>query len=72
MHGLCNFSFLDEASMCMLFSKYKNVGKTLTLKVIAFGQGAQNLSHPMVLAGGDQNVSGSSVYVQVKYYNSVY
>ena len=56
----------------MLFSKYKNVGKTLTLKVIAFGQGAQNLSHPMVLAGGDQNVSGSSVYVQVKYYNSVY
>ena len=41
----------------------RNVGKSLTLDLLAKGQGVPTRKHPSMLAGGDQSQSGASVYV---------
>ena len=42
----------------------RNVGKSLTMDLLAKGEGVVSRSHPTLLAGGDQSQSGTSVYVQ--------
>jgi hypothetical protein len=41
----------------------RNVGKSLTLHILAKGQGVATRQHPTLLAGGDQVQTGTSVYV---------
>lgn len=56
---------VDESSIGMLYSALdqRNVGKSLTMDILAKAQGVPNRSHPSMLAGGDQSQSGASVYV---------
>jgi hypothetical protein len=39
----------------------RNVGKSLTLDILAKGQGVAARQHPIMLAGGDQTQTGTSV-----------
>ena len=57
------FHCLDESAIALLYSpiEERNVGKSLTMDILAKSQGVQNRRHPTMLAGGDQNQSGSSV-----------
>ena len=43
----------------------RNVGKSLTLDLLAKGQGVPTRKHPTMFAGGDQSHSGASVYVLI-------
>ena len=43
----------------------RNVGKSLTLDILAKAQGVPSRRHPTMLAGGDQSQSGTSVYVKI-------
>ena len=55
------FLNLGEAKYGCLCSPYKNVGKTLTLEMIAYGQGIEKfIGHPFVIAGGDGLKNGMS------------
>ena len=54
------FSILDEASMMLLYGA-KNIGKTLTQHIIHFGQGADSLSHDLIVSGGTGYVTGVSM-----------
>ena len=47
----------------MLYSPLseRNVGKSLTLDILAKAQGVPSRRHPMMLVGGDQSQSGTSV-----------
>ncbi|XP_068673388.1 uncharacterized protein [Montipora foliosa] len=55
----------NESSIGMLHSNLdeRNVGKSLTLDILAKAQGVGDRSHPTMLAGGDQSQSGVSVPV---------
>ena len=55
--------FIDESSIGLLHSSIeeRNVGKSLTLDLLAKGQGVPTCKHPTMLAGGDQNQCGASV-----------
>ena len=44
-----------------LCSNERNVGKSLTLQILAKGQGIDRRAHPLLCSGGDQNVSGTSL-----------
>jgi hypothetical protein len=49
----------------MLYSDVaeRNVGKSLTLETIAKAQGIVGAGHPLHCSGGDQTISGVSMYV---------
>lgn len=55
----------NESSIGLLHSSIdeRNVGKSLTLDLLAKGQGVATRKHPTMLAGGDQNQCGASVPV---------
>ena len=53
--------FLDESCIGVVCSSERNVGKSLTLQILARGQGIDRRSHPLLCSGGDQNVSGTSL-----------
>ena len=53
--------FLDESSIGVVCSMERNVGKSLTLQLLANGQGIDRRSHPLLHSGGDQNVSSTSL-----------
>lgn len=55
--------FSDESCIGVVCSKERNVGKSLTLQLLAKGQGIDKRSHPLLCSGGDQNVSGTSLKV---------
>ena len=55
------FALTDEASIGMLHAKERNVGKSLTLKTIAKGQGHPEVKHPILLSSGNQILSGTSL-----------
>ncbi|KXJ29216.1 hypothetical protein AC249_AIPGENE17098 [Exaiptasia diaphana] len=50
----------NESCIGIIHSKEKNVGKSLTLKLLAKGQGICSKGHPLLCSGGDQNQSGIS------------
>ena len=52
---------LDESCIGVVCSTERNVGKSLTLQLLAKGQGIDKRSHPLLCSGGDQNVSGTSL-----------
>ncbi len=54
---------MDESSVGLLFSKpnERNVGKSLTLDILATAQGVPSRQHPMMVAGGDQHQTGTTV-----------
>ena len=58
-------SFSDESSIGLLHSSIeeRNVGKSLTLHLLAKGQGVGTHKHPTLLAGGNQNQCGASVMI---------
>ena len=56
-------SFPDESSIGVLYSKERNVGKSLTLKSLAKGQGIVSCAHPLFCSGSDQTISGVSLWV---------
>jgi hypothetical protein len=39
----------------------RNIGKSLTLDVLAKAQGVDTRRHPTIIAGGDQNRTGTSM-----------
>jgi hypothetical protein len=45
----------------MLYSAAKNVGKSMTLRIISKFQGVCGVGHPLVLSGGDQTLCGTSL-----------
>ena len=47
----------------------RNVGKSLTVDILAKGQGVADRSHPTMLAGGDQSQNGAYLYVYVFSYS---
>ena len=51
----------DESSIGLLYSKMRNVGKPLTLEILAKGQGVATRAHPTFCAGGDQIQTGVRV-----------
>ncbi|KAL9977879.1 hypothetical protein ACROYT_G015333 [Oculina patagonica] len=53
----------DESSIGMLHSslEQRNVGKSLTMELLAKGK-VPNRRHPSMLAGGNQCQTGASVY----------
>lgn len=55
--------WIDESSIGMLHSSLaeRNVGKSLTMDILAKAQGVPSRKHPTMLAGGDQSQSGTSV-----------
>lgn len=59
----------NESSIAMLHSPFseRNVGKSLTLDILAKAQGVPSRRHPTMLAGGDQSKSGTSVGVWTEY-----
>lgn len=63
---LCH-SFADESTVCLLHSSIeeRNVGKLLTLDLLAKGQGVPTHKHKSVLAGRDQTRCGASVEVMI-------
>ena len=50
-----------ESNIGVLFSRERNVGKSLTLSILAKGQGLPSRNHPLMCSGGDQGVSGTSL-----------
>ncbi|KXJ14689.1 hypothetical protein AC249_AIPGENE4236 [Exaiptasia diaphana] len=50
-------NFSDESSIGILYSQDRNVGKSLTLQLMALAQGVIS-PHPLFCSGGDQNMSG--------------
>ncbi len=58
-HHICIFT--DEASVGMIYSKKRNVGKSLTAQIMAKGQGVCTKNHPILLSGGDQTLCGTSL-----------
>ena len=63
---LCH-SFADESTVGLLHSSIeeRNVGKLLTLDLLAKGQGVPTQKHKSVLAGRDQTWCGASVEVMI-------
>ncbi|CAH3122416.1 unnamed protein product, partial [Porites lobata] len=53
--------FSDQSSIGVVCSNERNVGKSLTLQILAKGQGIDRRAHPLLCSGGDQNVSGTSL-----------
>ena len=51
----------DQSSIGVVCSNERNVGKSLTLQILARGQGIDRGAHPLLCSGGDQNVSGTSL-----------
>ena len=51
----------DQSSIGVVCSNERNVGKSLTLQILARGQGIDRRVHPLLCSGGDQNVSGTSL-----------
>ncbi|XP_078385019.1 uncharacterized protein LOC144667472 [Oculina patagonica] len=49
-----------EGSIGLLYSKERCVGKSLTLQILALGQGIPRRSHRLFLSGGNQLSSGTS------------
>lgn len=39
----------------------RNIGKSLTIDVLAKAQGVDTRLHPTIVAGGDQNQTGTSM-----------
>ena len=54
------YHFLAESSLGMIFSETKCVGKSMSLFLLALGQGIPNRIHLMFLSGGNQLVCGTS------------
>jgi hypothetical protein len=52
---------IDEANICMLYSAAKNVGKSMTLRIISKCEGVCGVGHPLLLSGGDQTLCGTSL-----------
>ena len=54
---------LDESSVGLLYSAKDewNVGKSLTLEILAKGQGVASRLHPTLIAGGDQHHTGTTM-----------
>ena len=55
---------IDERLIRMLYSHVeRNVGKSLTLKILAKAQGIEKSAqpHPLFVSGGDQTISGVSM-----------
>ena len=54
---------IDESSISLLHSTIadRNVGKSLTLDILSKAQGVNRRHHSLLLAGGDQNKTGTSV-----------
>jgi hypothetical protein len=61
-HKLIIFS--EESNIGLLYSSVRNVGKSETLTLLAKAQGLPaDRCHPLLCSGGDQRVSGTSMYV---------
>ena len=60
--------FLDENLIGMLYSPERNVGKSLTLQTLSKAQGTDKAAHPLLCSGGDQTLSGVSLYVNYMYF----
>ena len=61
-HKLILFS--EESNIGLLYSSVRNVGKSETLTLLAKAQGLPpDRCHPLLCSGGDQTVSGTSMYV---------
>ncbi len=61
VRALCFVIFVEESNIGLLYSKEKNVGKSLTLNILCKAQGASTRDHPLILSGGNrQNTSGTS------------
>ena len=54
------YHLLAESSLGMIFSETKCVGKSMSLFLLALGQGIPNRVHLMFLSGGNQLVCGTS------------
>ena len=54
---------IDESSIVMPYSSIqeRNIGKSLTLDILSKAQGVHRRKHPLLLGGGDQNRTGTSV-----------
>jgi len=67
VNAFINFCFLvfiffsDESSIGVIQSKARNVGKSMTLRLLAKGEGVAIKPHPLLCSGGDQNISGCSL-----------
>jgi hypothetical protein len=64
-----HFLLIDESSVLLLHStiEERNVGKSFTLDILSKAQGVNRRQHSLLLAGGDQNKTGTSVYVNYNY-----
>lgn len=56
-----HFPFSGESSIGVIVSDERNVGKSLTLNILAKGQGLSSRLHPLLCAGGNQSVNGTSL-----------
>ncbi|CAB4001709.1 Hypothetical predicted protein [Paramuricea clavata] len=56
-------NYWEESPIGLLYSPLseRNVGKSMTIDVLAKAQGIESCKHPTMLAGGDQNQTGTSV-----------
>lgn len=54
---------VGESNIGQLFSKEKNCGKSLTLRILAKLQGLRSQREGLLFSGGNQSTSGTSTYV---------
>ena len=52
---------IGETKITLLHGTAMNIGKTFTQDIINYGQGAPCRDHALLLSGGDQTMSGTSL-----------
>ena len=55
------FRLDDPSLISMIYSAERNVGKSLTLQILAKAQDIDMDAHPLHCSGGDQTISGVSL-----------
>ncbi|CAB4024472.1 Hypothetical predicted protein [Paramuricea clavata] len=61
----CICHYLGESNIAMIYSEARNCGKSLSLQLFAYLQGA-TVSHPIIIAGGNETTSEMSLNLMIR------